>query len=74
MLFKKKKKPVYEMRLERYFDNHSAQIAYQLVKYEIEKGKVKDFPYWLGSGDAAWAKKIAKHYGLSITEPIHEDD
>ena len=72
MLFKKAK-PTYEKRLEKYWDDNEACDAYRLVKYEIIKGKGQDGFYWLGGGDKEWAKKIAKHYGLSITAPIEED-
>lgn len=73
MLFKKTK-PVFEKRLEKYWDDHEAAESYRLVKYEIIKGKVQDGFYWLGGGDKEWAKKIAKHYGLTVTSPINEDD
>ena len=73
MLFKKAE-PTFEKRLEKYWDNHEAVEAYRLVKYEIVNGEVKDGCYWLGSGDKEWARRQAKHYGLSITTPIDEDD
>lgn len=74
MFLRKKNKPVYEMRLEKYFDVHEAAEAYRLVKYEIKNGKVQDGFYWLAGGDKEWARKIEKHYGLSITSPINEED
>lgn len=73
MLFKKAK-PIYELRLEKYWDDHEAQESYRLVKYEIIKGKIQEGFYWLGGGDKEWAKKQAKHYCLSITTPIFEED
>lgn len=74
MLFRKKK-PTYELRLERYWDDHGACEAYRLVKYEIIDGKVQeDGWFWKAGGDKEWAKKQAKHYGLSITTPIFEED
>ena len=74
MFLRKKNKPVYEMRLEKYFDDHEAEEAYRLVKYEIKKGKLQEGFYWLGGGDKEWARKIEKHYGLKPTDPIFEDD
>ena len=73
MLFKKKE-PVFEMRLEKFFDNYAASERYRLVKYEIKKGKVQKGAYWMGTGNKDWANKIAKHYGLKVTTPIFEDD
>lgn len=73
MLFRKAK-PTFEKRLEVYWDDNEAKESYRLVKYEIKKGKVQDGFYWLGGGDKEWAKKIAKHYGLTVTSPINEDD
>lgn len=72
MLFKKKE-PVFEMRLEKYWDDHEAKEMYRLVKYEIIKGKVDRSFYWLGGGDKEWANKTSKHYGLKVTSPIFED-
>lgn len=74
MFLRKKSKPVFELRLEKYFDNGEATERYRLVKYEIIKGKLQDEWYWMGSGDKEWSKKIAKHYGLTITTPINEED
>ena len=74
MFLRKKSKPVYELRLEKYFDNNSAEEQYRLVKYEIIRGELQDDWYWLGSGDKEWSRKIAKHYGLSVTSPINEDE
>ena len=73
MLFKKKK-PVYELRLEKFWENYDACESYRLVKYEIKKGKVQKDWYHLGSGNKDWANKIAKHYGLKITTPVFKDD
>lgn len=72
MLFKKC--VTYEKRLEKYFDNYAAEEAYRLVKYEIKNGKVQEDFYCLGGGNKEWARKIAQHYNLSVTEPIHEED
>ena len=74
MFLRKKAKPVYEMRLEKYFDNHAAEIAYRLVKYEIKNGELQDGFYWMAGGDGEWARKISKHYGLKPTDPIFGDD
>lgn len=73
MVLRKKAKPVYEMRLEKYFDDHEAEEAYRLVKYEIKNGKIQDGFYWLAGGDKEWARKIEKHYGLTVTTPVWED-
>ena len=73
MLFRKKE-PVFEMRLEKYFDNYDAAERYRLVKYEIKKGKVQKGWYYMGSGNKDWANKITKHYGLKVTTPIFEED
>ena len=73
MIFKKKE-PVFEMRLEKYFDTGDAAERYRLVKYEIKKGKVQKGWYWMGSGNKDWANRIMKHYGLKVTTPIFEDD
>ncbi len=73
MLFKKKK-IVKELRLEKYWDDHEAQESYRLVKYWWENGKLQDGYIWMGDGDKEWAKKQAKHYGLTITTPINEED
>lgn len=73
MLFRKKE-PVFDMRLEKFFDVHEATEEYRLVKYEIKNGKVQKGVYWLASGNKEWAKKIARHYNLGVTEPVFEDD
>lgn len=74
MFLLKKAKPVYELRLEKYWDDGLAGESYRLIKYEIKGGKVQKDWYWMGGGDKEWAKKEAKHYGLSITTPINEED
>ena len=73
MLFKKAK-PIYELRLEKYWDDHEAQEYYRLIKYRWENGKYKGVWMLLAIGDKEWAKKQAKHYGLSITTPVDEED
>lgn len=72
MLFKKK--ITKEIRLEKYWDDCAAQEYYRLVKYWWENGKFQGMWTYLASGDKEWAKKQAKHYGLSITTPIDEED
>ena len=73
MLFKKKK-ITKELRLEKYWDDHEAQEFYRLVKYWWKNGKYKGVWMILAIGDKEWAKKQAKHYGLSITTPINGED
>ena len=72
MLFKKK--ITKEIRLEKYWDDYEAKEHYRLVKYWRENGKYKGVWTFLANGDKDWAKKQAKHYGLSITTPIDEED
>lgn len=72
MLFKKK--IVRERRLEKYWDDHEAKEYYRLVKYWWENGKYKGLWMSVAIGDKDWANRQAKHYGLSITTPIDEDD
>lgn len=72
MLFRKK--VTKEIRLEKYWDDYAAQESYRLVRYYWENGKFKGIWNFLASGDKEWAKKQAKHYGLSITTPLDEED
>ena len=72
MLFKKK--ITKEIRLERYWDDCEAKEHYRLIVYWWENGKFKGQWLFLANGDKEWARKQAKHYGLSITTPIDEED
>lgn len=72
MLFKKK--ITKEIRLEKYWDDHEAKEYYRLVKYWWENGKFKGVWMVLAIGDKDWANRQSKHYGLSITTPIDEED
>lgn len=76
MFFKKKTTRYYgEKRLEKYWDSFEANEKYRLVRYEISAtGKLTGSLSLLGNGDKEWARRTAKHYGLSITEPVFDAD
>lgn len=70
---KRKLKEVRERRLEKYWDVYAAEERYRLMVYIFYKGKlVYSYPHVDGE-DKEWAKKTAKHYGLTITDPIEEE-
>lgn len=69
MLFKNKF--TRELRLEKYWDDYEALEKYRLVEYEFKNGKLEnDAYYYRASGDKKWAEKIARHYKLSIKDPL----
>ena len=76
MLFKKKTQRYYgEKRLEKYWNTFEAAEMYRLVQYEISAtGKLTGGTCFLGNGDKEWARRTAKHYGLSITEPVFDPE
>ena len=73
-LFRRKKEFSTEKRLEEYFDIETAEIRYRLVLYHFWDGELCDCGFeYLGDGDKEWARKIAKHYDLTVTTPVWED-
>ena len=73
MLFKKNKKEIKELRLEKFWDDVDAKQAYRLVEYVFIDGKIQDYYFYKGTGDSDWANRQAKHYNLHITKPLKED-
>lgn len=73
MLFKKNKKEIKELRLEKYWDDETARQEYRLVEYVFIDGKMQDHCLYKGIGDSDWANRQSKHYGLHITKPLKED-
>ena len=73
-MLRKKANYTTELRLERYWDDYEAAEKYRLIKYQFKKGKLQDAYIWCGGGDKTWARKISKHYGLTVTTPINEDN
>lgn len=76
MFFKKNTKKCFgEKKLEKYWDNFVAEERYRLVQYEISAtGKLTGRLVLLGDGDKEWARRTAKHYDLSVTEPVFDPD
>lgn len=79
MLLKRRKVITRRKRLQEYFDIGMAEMRYRLIEEEMEysfyRGRhtVVDV-CWLGTGDKEWARRIAKHYDLSIEGPLEEDE
>ena len=75
MLFRRNKTHWGEKKLEKYWDNYEAEEKYRLIQYRIDiNGKLNGDMSWLGSGDKEWARRISKHYGIAITDPVFEGD
>lgn len=77
LIFRREKKPHHtELRLEKYWDDHSAAEHYRLVEYNFDKKDrlIKDSEYsWRGSGDKKWADVTSRHYGIKVTPPLLDE-
>lgn len=76
-IFRREKKPHHtELRLEKYWDDYSAEEFYRLVEYRFDKKDrlIKDFEYiYRGHGNKKWADATARHYGIKVTPPLLDE-
>lgn len=58
-----------ERRLIKYWNDDIAKEWYKLEAYIFEDGEMADgMPVMIANGDADWARRESRHYGLSIRE------